>query len=320
MIKKIEIRVTSGKWALEFSEREGLKRFVPVLQDSTILKELSMSGFQFSNLGHLSNMVHLSTLNLKSNHLYNGKYSRSAILETRWQSKFFCSLLRRLAQNFSEGTDSMELQILQPISNLVQLTALDLSDNKLRNIHALVTLTNLTRLDLYNNNISCIKPYDYYGETASTMVSSLEPLREHRKLTELNLGKNRIMDISPLSALVKLTTLNLSRQLGFGLSKLTDITPLSQLTSITTLTLKKNRVVDITVLSNLIQLTDLDLSNNKIVSLDALENLNQLVTFDASRNKIKYIDALQSLTQLRVRSKFENMKMKCSKLCHYNRL
>ena len=309
MIKKIEIRVTSGKWALEFSEREGLKRFIPVLQDSTILKELSMSGFQFSNLGHLSNMVHLSTLNLKSNHLYNGKYSRSAILETRWQSKFFCSLLRRLAQNFSEGTDSMELQILQPISNLVQLTALDLSDNKLRNIHALVTLTNLTRLDLYNNNISC------NSDSASTINnSSLEPLREHRKLTELNLGKNRIMDLSPLSALVKLTTLNLSRQLG--LSRLTDITPLSQLTSITTLTLRKNRVVDITVLSNLIQLTDLDLSNNKIVSLDALENLHQLVTFDGSRNKIKYIDALHSLTQLQVRSKFE--KLKCSKLCHYD--
>jgi len=312
LIKKIEILTKSGgggKWTREFSENGGLKRFISILQDSTILKELSMSGFQFSDLDQISKMVHLSTLNLKNNHFRNGKYTLKRRMEqfgrTYRNTDYIPPRLKSAAQISAEDPDTIELQMLQPISNLVQLTALDLSYNRLDNIYALVTLTNLTRLDLYNNQALCCSitaTGGYWNRgwgEISDIVSCLEPLREHRKMTELNLGNNQIRDISPLSSLVKITTLNLSKNI------LTDIAPLSQLTSITTLTLRKNRVVDITVLSNLIQLTDLDLSNNKIVSLDALENLNQLVTFDASRNRIKNIDALHSLTQLQVCSKIE---------------
>ena len=82
---------------------------------------------------------------------------------------------------------------LSPLKNLVNLMDLDLDDNQISDISSLNTLTNLTVLDLDGNKISNIS-------TLSRMLN----------LTELDLHDNRILDISPLKNLVNLTVLDLS--------------------------------------------------------------------------------------------------------------
>ena len=82
------------------------------------------------------------------------------------------------------------------------------------------------------------------------------------KFTILNLGEDKISDISPLSTLTNLTEINL------GENKITNIKPLSNLTNLTSLNLHENKISDINPLSNLTKLTSLNLHVNKISDIN----------------------------------------------------
>ncbi|MGV8983608.1 YARHG domain-containing protein [Clostridium sp.] len=75
---------------------------------------------------------------------------------------------------------------LSGIENLTNLTSLNLSDNQISNIKPLEGLTNLTSLDLAVNEIS-----------------NIEPLKGLINLTKLDLDTNRIKDYSPVFAYYK---------------------------------------------------------------------------------------------------------------------
>ena len=77
---------------------------------------------------------------------------------------------------------------------LSSLTELQLYNNQISDIKPLASLTNLTWLSLYNNQISDIKP-----------LASLT------NLTWLSLDSNEISDIKPLASLTNLKELYLSR-------------------------------------------------------------------------------------------------------------
>jgi len=90
-------------------------------------------------------------------------------------------------------------------------------------------LSNLSRLNLYNNQITDITP-----------LSALTNLRA------LHLNNNQITDITPLSGLTNLTALDLNN------NQIADITPLSALTKLTYLTLENNQITDLNLSSELI--------------------------------------------------------------------
>lgn len=85
----------------------------------------------------------------------------------------------------------------------------------------LSTLSQLTQLDLSRNNI-----------TDLSFLSSLI------QLTELNLNNNRIVDLTPLTPLNKLI------QLGLGHNKIHDIAPLNELKNLNSLNLSENKIDD----------------------------------------------------------------------------
>lgn len=90
-----------------------------------------------------------------------------------------------------------QIQNLQGIQFLRNLTWLDLSHNRISNIQPLSGLTELTHLNLWAN-----------------WVNDLSPLAELSNLTLLDLGRNNVTDISPLVGLSNLTSLNLHGQRG----------------------------------------------------------------------------------------------------------
>src|SRR4028118_2056534 len=92
---------------------------------------------------------------------------------------------------------------------LSSLTELQLYNNQISDIKPLASLTNLTSLNLYTNQISDIKP-----------LASLT------NLTWLSLNTNQISDINPLASLTNLTWLNLyTNQISDN--KISDIKPLA---------------------------------------------------------------------------------------------
>jgi len=174
-------------------------------------------------------------------------------------------------------------RIISPLSALTNLTLLDLSDNQLRNISPLSKLTNLTTLYLYHNQ-----------------TSDISPLYALTNLTELGLSGNQLTDISSLSALTNLTTLNLMS------NQASDISPLSVLTNLTTLYLYHNQLRDISPLSTLTNLTQLDSSNNQLSDISPLSALTNLKTLNLSLNQLKDISPLSALTNLTMLNLYHN--------------
>ncbi len=119
-----------------------------------------------------------------------------------------------------------------------------------------------------------------------------EAARILSNLTELNLNRNKITDITPLSALTNLTSLNLY------CNQITDITGLSTLTNLTSLTLSENQITDITGLSALANLTYLNLYHNQITDITGLSALANLTHLNLSSNQITDITGLSALANL----------------------
>jgi small GTP-binding protein len=110
-------------------------------------------------------------------------------------------------------------------------------------------------------------------------------LKDLKKLTELNLYDNKLIDISPLKDLKNL------RSLSIGHNQLSDISPLKDLKNLTQLFIGSisyytgksgawsrysGNVTDISILNNLINLERLDLSCNQINDISSLKNLKNL--------------------------------------------
>ena len=100
------------------------------------------------------------------------------------------------------------------------------------------------------------------------------------QLTQLDLSRNNITDLSFLSSLTQLTALNLSR------NDITDLSFLSSLIQLTELNLNNNRIVDLTPLTPLNKLIQLGLGHNKIHDIAPLNELKNLNSLNLSENKI----------------------------------
>ncbi|EOG9807275.1 InlB B-repeat-containing protein [Listeria monocytogenes] len=103
-------------------------------------------------------------------------------------------------------------------------------------------------------------------------ISDLSPVKDLKKLYNLQLGDCGISDISSLSNLKTLTHLYLSD------NNISDISPLANLTGLESLTLQNNEISDISSLSKLVRIELLNLSNNQISDVSPLSKLNGLLT------------------------------------------
>ena len=160
---------------------------------------------------------------------------------------------------------------LTGLEKAINLTYLDLNNNKIENIEPLRGLTNLTILDLNSNKIE-----------------NLEPLRGLTNLISLELNSNKIENIEPLRGLTDLTDLYLNS------NKIENIEPLRGLTNLNKLYLYNNKIVNIDPLEDLINLYELDLEENKITNIEALTGLTSLNKLNLEYNEIEDISPLDS--------------------------
>ena len=103
---------------------------------------------------------------------------------------------------------------LSPLSDLTQLTELDLRNNAIVDISPLSGLTQLTALSLDDNNISDVSPLTSLTQLQALSlnnnnISDVSPLISLTQLKELYLSNNNISDVSPLTSLTQLKELYL---------------------------------------------------------------------------------------------------------------
>ena len=111
----------------------------------------------------------------------------------------------------------------------------------------------------------------------------ITPLGNLTDLTELDVSRNQISDITSLTGLIRLTRLNLAR------NQVSDISALANLTGLTWLNLWWNQVSNISALEALTDLTELDLSWNQIIDVFPLVNnpgLSAGDTVDLRKNSL----------------------------------
>ena len=189
------------------------------------------------------------------------------------------------------------LRNLSALSGLTNLTHLDLYENQIRDISALSGLTNLTNLSLGINRIRDISALS--GLTNLTVldlyeneIRDISALSGLMNLEGLALNSNYISDLSALSGLTNLTSLVLE------FNQISNISALSGLTSLEGLNLRVNQISAISVLTGLTNLTRLSLGSNQISDISALSGLTNLTSLTLESNQISNSSMLSGLTNL----------------------
>ncbi|KAL2125300.1 hypothetical protein VTJ04DRAFT_1665 [Mycothermus thermophilus] len=188
-----------------------------------------------------------------------------------------------------------EIEGLSPLAPT--LKELDLYDNLISHIRGLDDLVNLTCLDLSFNKIKHIKHISHLTNLEelyliANKLSKIENLSGLTKLRMLELGSNRIRQIENLETLTSLEELYVAK------NKITAIANLAPLTNLRLLSIQANRIRDLSPLREAPQLEELYISHNALESLQGIEHNTRLRVIDVSNNKITSIQGLGPLKDL----------------------
>ena len=204
------------------------------------------------------------------------------------------------------------------VSDLSDLTVLDISQQSITSLEGLQYAVNLTQITANNNEITDLSPVEYLGHLrtlylSDNRISDLSPLIYLRKLKTLYLesnqisdlsalegidlydvsfGANNITDLSPLSCAVHMQRMNL-----FG-NRISDLSALSSMQSLSWLALNENQITDLSPLSKIAALRTLLLSHNAIYDVSPITSNAELVWLDLSSNYITDISSLSRVAKL----------------------
>lgn len=161
---------------------------------------------------------------------------------------------------------SSNIENLEGIQYMTNLSTLNLSSNNIKSIKQLRNLANLKSLTLSNNEI---KDLEYLPKNLINLDLSSNGIEDISKMnvvvdSNLDLSNNKIKDISKLS-LGKYTT-----ELDLADNQIEDISSLSQLNSIRFLRLENNQIEDVSPLRKDANLINIYLDRNKILDMSTL--------------------------------------------------
>ena len=204
------------------------------------------------------------------------------------------------------------------VSDLSDLTVLDISQQGISSLEGLQYAVNLTQLTANSNVITELSPIAYLGHlrtlylndnhisdlTALTYLKNLKTLYlENNRIVELSalkgidlydlsLGAHDRADLSPLSSAIHMQRLNL-----FG-NRISDLSALSSMQSLSWLALNENQITDLSPLSKIAALRTLLLSHNAIYDVSPITSNAELVWLDLSSNYITDISSLSRVAKL----------------------
>ncbi|EOV5934975.1 class 1 internalin InlE [Listeria monocytogenes] len=162
-------------------------------------------------------------------------------------------------------------------TDLDSVTHLSAKSAGITTIEGLQYLTNLSELELIDNQ-----------------VTDLNPLKNLTKITELRLSGNPLKDVSALAGLKNLKTMDLIY------TDITDVTPLAGLSNLQFLSFGSTQVSDLTPLANLSKLTTLNAMNSKVSDVSPLTGLSNLTEVYLEENQISDVSPLAKLPNLSI--------------------
>ncbi len=247
--------------------------------------------------------------------IYTTKVSRDKALQ-EWWSTLSLGWKEIFKRKFNLTEDSLSLQQInqlvavdslnlsnenlissvEPLSMLIDLKVLNLSNTQIQDLSPLSSLTNLKVLNLEATPIEELN-YLRYAENieelniAFTSVKELTALQNLTKLRKLNLSGTDIREFSLLNDFKELTELNLS-ETGFSdLSKINDLPKLEKVN------LSKTYISVLSAIASP-NLRELDISFTVIADLAPLTSYQQLEVLSINNTQVKTLTSLGSLEKL----------------------
>ena len=152
-------------------------------------------------------------------------------------------------------------------------------------------------------------------DARNAAVADLTGLEHAVNLEGLDLGRNPVTDLRPLTSLTALRRLNLDgaapdlwelaalgglQELSLRSNGLGDVWALTSLNGLRVLDLADNRVDDLTAVGALRNLVSLDVSENRVMDLSPLAGLQALSELQVRGNRIEYLSPLSGRAGLRI--------------------
>jgi len=169
-----------------------------------------------------------------------------------------------------------EIISLEPLSELSELTWLDVSETS---IEDLSPVRNLNKLKVLRAN--------------STLIEDLSALKYNISLEELEVANTTIDNLNVLSTIRNLQKLNVEN------TQVSRIVNLKSCPNLTTVNLGGTRITNIGILQELPQLKNVDISNTTIRDLEPLRSLKDLQSLNISGTAISNLQALDEMENLR---------------------
>lgn len=188
---------------------------------------------------------------------------------------------------------------ITPLRSLTQLESLQITDNAISDIGALSGLKSLRSLWLSDNKIRDIAPLAGLGlrdlYLSGNPIEDLSPLGKI-DTSDIRLQNCGLTDISALRGLAQ--TAASSLHLDLSKNRITDIEPLSRLTKISSLDLSSNQISDVAPLAKSTVIY-LDLHDNQITDVSPLAKMPLLQSLDVRGNPIRDYALLVELQKSR---------------------
>ena len=169
-----------------------------------------------------------------------------------------------------------EIISLDPLSELSDLTWLDVSETS---IEDLSPVRNLNKLKVLRAN--------------STLIDDISALKYNITLEELEVANTTVEDLGVLTSLRNLQKLNVAN------TQVSRITNLKSCPNLTSLNLGGTRIANIGVVQDLTQLRSLDISNTAVRDLGPVGSLKDLQSLNISGSAITNLQALSEMENLR---------------------
>jgi len=225
--------------------------------------------------------------------------------ETILKDKFFKNDMAELDAKLKLVTQKQRVDIsgireiisLEPLSELSDLTWLDISGTSIDDISPVRNLNKLKVLRANSTLIEDITALKYNLsleelEVANTIVENLGTLSSLRNLVKLNLADTQVSRISNLKNCPNLTSLNLSG------TRIANVGILQELPQLKTLDISNTAVRDLGPISNLKDLQSLNISGSAISNLQALSEMENLRELYCSNTSIRDLSPLKGNRRL----------------------
>ena len=204
--------------------------------------------------------------------------------ETVYRDKFFKNDMAELDAKLKLVTQKQRVDIsgireiisLEPLTELSDLTWLDISETS---IEDLSPVRNLNKLKVLRAN--------------STLVEDISNLKYNITLEELEVANTTVEDLGVLASLRNLQKLNLSN------TQVSRLSNLKSCTNLMALNLSGTRIANVGILQDLPQLRFLDISNTAIHDLGPVGTLKDLQSLNISGSAVTSLQALSEMENLK---------------------